>query len=176
MVRFSLRHACARLLAVTVALSGLALVQGGVVSAQGFKWWQSDTYKRELGLTADQSRRLEEIFQSALPTLRAQKRVLDHAEAEFERLIERGDDTTVMDQVGRVEVARAELNKTRALMLLRMRRSMTTDQWLKFGALHQAEESERRAVQGRGHKAPDGKDPKTAVPGPGAPGPDGRTK
>jgi Spy/CpxP family protein refolding chaperone len=133
------------------------LLAGPSTWAQGFKWWQADHYRRELGLTSEQSRRLEETFQGALPSLRTQKKVLDQAEAEFERLIERGDDTTVMDQVGRVEVARAELNKTRALMLLRMRRTMTTDQWVKFGALHEAEEAERRAAQARGHQSPESK-------------------
>jgi len=36
------------------------------------------------------------------------------------------------------------MNKTRALMLLRMRRALTTDQWVKLGALHQADDRERR--------------------------------
>jgi Spy/CpxP family protein refolding chaperone len=159
-------------------LVALLLCASGA-SAQGFKWWQSDTYRRELGLTLDQSRRLEDIFQAALPSLRSQKRVLDQAEAEFERLIERGDDTTVMDQVGRVEVARAELNKARALMLLRMRRTLTTDQWIKFGALHQAEETERRAAQGRGHKNPQSGSPETSSPenrSQASPGRNGRAK
>jgi Spy/CpxP family protein refolding chaperone len=114
-------------------------------SAQGFKWWNSEQYKRELGLTTDQSRRLEEIFQRALPTLRTYKKSLDDAEASFNKLVERGDDTAVMDQVGRVETARAELNKTRTMMLLKMRRALTTDQWVKLGALHQANERERKA-------------------------------
>ena len=35
------------------------------LGAQG-KWWQSDRHKRELGLTPEQSRRLEEIFQAAV--------------------------------------------------------------------------------------------------------------
>ena len=111
--------------------------------AQGFKWWQSDLYKRELGLTAEQSRRLEDIFQAAAPNLRVQKKALDQAEIEFERLVEKGDDGAVMEQVGRVEIARAELNKSRTMMLLRMRRALTTDQWAKFTALHQAAERER---------------------------------
>ena len=122
------------------------------VAAQGFKWWQSDLYKRELGLTAEQSRRLEEIFQAAAPTLRVQKKALDSAEAEFERLVEKGDDSAVMEQVGRVETARAELNKSRTMMLLRMRRSLTTDQWAKFTALHQAAERERTKQDDRGSK------------------------
>ena len=120
------------------------------VGAQGFKWWQSDLYKRELGLTAEQSRRLEEIFQAAAPTLRAQKKALDKAEAEFEHLVEKGDDGAVMEQVGRVEIARAELNKSRTMMLLRMRRALTTDQWAKFTALHQAAERDRAKQDERG--------------------------
>jgi Spy/CpxP family protein refolding chaperone len=131
------------LLAVIVSLAGPA-------AGQGFKWWQSDVYKRELGLTAEQSRRLEDIFQAAAPDLRVQKRALDQAEAEFERLVEKGDDGAVMEQVGRVEIARAELNKSRTMMLLRMRKALTTDQWAKFTALHQATERERASQTERG--------------------------
>ena len=124
-------------------ICALVLLTAGPIHAQGFKWWQSDRYKTELMLTADQSRRLEEIFQNALPTLRAQKKTLDGAEAELERLVQRGDDSAVMSQVARVESARAELNTSRTLMLLKMRRLLTSDQWVKFGALHQALERER---------------------------------
>jgi len=114
------------------------LVMAGTASAQGFKWWKSDQYKRELGLTGDQSKRLEDIFQAALPNLRSHKKLLDDAEASFNQLVERGDDKAVMEQVSRVELARGELNKTRTIMLLKMRRTLTTDQWVKLGALHQA--------------------------------------
>jgi Spy/CpxP family protein refolding chaperone len=117
------------------------------VDAQGFKWWQNERYRAELGLTADQSKRLEEIFQSTAPTLRTQKKAFDAAETEFGRLVENGNDSAVMEQVLNVEAARAELNKTRALMLLRMRRALTTDQWVKLGAMHQADERERKQSQ-----------------------------
>ena len=113
-------------------------------SAQGFKWWQDDQFKRELGLTTEQSARLEEIFQKSLPGLRRQKEALDRAQAEFDRLVERGDDATVMEQVSAVEGARAELNKARTIMLLRMRRSLTTDQWAKFTALHERDRDRGR--------------------------------
>jgi Spy/CpxP family protein refolding chaperone len=118
---------------------------------QAFKWWHSEHFKRELGLTKEQTRRLEEIFESAVPTLRVQKKALDEAEATFERLFELGDDATVMEQVGHVESARAELNKSRTMMLLRMRRVLTTDQWAKFTALHQAAERERGRSHEGGH-------------------------
>ena len=71
------------------------------------------------------------------------------AESEFERLVERGDDGSVMDQVERVEAARAELNKSHTMMMLRMRRVLTTDQWAKFTAMHQAAERERNQANGR---------------------------
>lgn len=114
--------------------------QGKAATTQGFKWWQSAPYKKELGLTAEQTRRIEEIFQQALPRLKVQKTILDEAEAKFERLVERGDDSTVMEQVNVVEAARAELNKTRTLMLLDMRKVLTRDQWAKFTAMHKATE------------------------------------
>jgi Spy/CpxP family protein refolding chaperone len=125
----------------------LALLASVSVDAQGFKWWQNERYRAELGLTADQSKRLEEIFQSTAPTLRTQKKAFDAAETEFGRLVENGNDSAVMEQVLNVEAARAELNKTRALMLLRMRRALTTDQWVKLGAMHQADERERKQSQ-----------------------------
>jgi Spy/CpxP family protein refolding chaperone len=119
--------------------------------AQG-KWWQSEKFTRELGLTQEQSRRLEEIFQAALPTLREKNKALAKAEIELEALIERGGDQEVMEHLNHVENARAELNKSRTLMLLRMRKVLTSDQWAKFTALHQASERER-AQHNNGAKA-----------------------
>jgi Spy/CpxP family protein refolding chaperone len=102
-----------------------------------------------LRLTPEQSKRLEEVFQAAVPTLKSLKKSLDQAESEFERLVERGDDGSVMDQVERVEAARAELNKSHTMMMLRMRRVLTADQWAKFTAMHQAAERERNRSNGR---------------------------
>jgi Spy/CpxP family protein refolding chaperone len=107
------------------------------------KWWQSEEYKRELRLTTEQSKRLEDVFQAAVPTLKSLKKALDQAESEFERLLERGDDGSVMDQVERVEAARAELNKSHTLLMLKMKRVLTTEQWTKFNAMHQTAERER---------------------------------
>ena len=125
-----------------VVLTAAILLIASPVLAQG-KWWQSEKFTRELMLTPEQSKRLEDTFQAALPTLRAQKKALDKAETELEALVERGGDNAVMEHLNHVEFARAELNKSRTLMLLRMRRVLTTDQWAKFTALHQAEERAR---------------------------------
>ena len=113
--------------------------------AQRGKWWQDERFRRELSLTAEQSVRLEEIFQKTLPTLRQRMQALDRAEEQFDRLVEKGDDSSVLEYVGIVEAARAEVNKTRTVMLLRMRRSLTADQWAKFTALAEQRNRERAA-------------------------------
>jgi Spy/CpxP family protein refolding chaperone len=127
--------------AVLVAVAFPAAGQG--------KWWQSEEYKRELKLTLEQSKKLEEVFQASVPTLKSLKKALDQAESEFERLLERGDDGSVMDQVERVEAARAELNKQHTLTMLRMKRVLTTEQWARFNAMHQTAERERTRSSAR---------------------------
>lgn len=122
---------------VAATVVGAAILSTPDVSAQGFKWWQSDTFVRELGLTTDQSTKIEAIFQATLPVLRRQKDALDRAEADFNQTIEASDDAQVMAQVGVVEAARSELNKSRTMMLLRMRRVLTPDQRVKFVMLQQ---------------------------------------
>jgi Spy/CpxP family protein refolding chaperone len=113
----------------------LVLAFSPQVAAQGFKWWQTERFIKELGLTGEQTRRLEEIFQKALPGLKAQKSALDAAETRFAQLIESGD-SAAMEQINVVETARAELNTSRALMLWNMRQVLTRDQYVKFTALH----------------------------------------
>ena len=115
--------------------------------AQRGKWWNDDRFRTELGLTPEQSTRLEAIFQKTQPVLRQRMQALDAAEEEFDRRVEKGDDTSVMDYVETVETARAELNKTRTVMLLRMRRSLTADQWAKFTAL--ADQRDRQRTPAR---------------------------
>ena len=128
----------------TVAL--MAICAAPVLAQRG-KWWQDERFRGELSLTAEQSTRLEEIFQKTQPTLRQQMQALDQAEEQFDRLVEKGDDASVLGYVGIVEAARAEVNKTRTVMLLRMRRSLTADQWAKFTAL--AEERRGGSTLGR---------------------------
>jgi len=130
-------------------VSFAVLVAVALPAAGQGKWWQSEEYIRELRLTPEQSKKLEEVFQASVPTLKSLKKTLDQAESEFERLLERGDDGSVMDQVERVEAARAELNKSHTMMMLRMKRVLTTEQWTKFNAMHQTAERERTRSNAR---------------------------
>ncbi|MBM3820470.1 MAG: periplasmic heavy metal sensor [Acidimicrobiia bacterium] len=131
------------------AMAALVLVFAVPAAAQRGKWWQNDRFVKELGLTPEQSTRLEEIFQKHQPTLRQRMDSLEQAERAFDHVVETGDDKTVMSQVDVVEAARAELNKTRTMMLLRMRRSLTADQWAKFTALAQNDRNRGPRPPGR---------------------------
>lgn len=111
------------------------------------RWWQSEPYKKELGLTPDQTRKLEEIFQAAVPNQKPLKKALDEAEALFERLVEQGDKKTAAEQINRVIAARAELMKSHSLMLLEMRFVLTPQQWTKLGALQLKANDKQRAVE-----------------------------
>jgi Spy/CpxP family protein refolding chaperone len=136
---------------ICLTLSLLALLVWAPASeAQSFKWWKTDRFLKELKLTPDQSTRIEAVFQAAQPALRAQKRALDKLEDELSNMIH---DTTVdeaeLEQfIGRVESARADLSKTRTLMLVHMRRILSAEQSNK---LHTLFEQNERQQRGRPH-------------------------
>ena len=131
-----------RRFAATLAI--LLLVSGSAF-AQGFKWWMSDQYKRELNLTTEQSRKLEEIFQASLPALRNQKKALDDAEKQFQQAMERENYSAVMEKVDQLEATRATLNRTRTMMLVNMRKLLTTEQWIRLDAMYQAQQAAEKS-------------------------------
>ena len=106
--------------------------------AQSFKWWQSERFQKELALSADQITRLEAIYQTTVPTLRAQKTALEKYEDKLSKVISdsNSDEAKVLQTADRVEATRTELSKTRTLMLFRMRRILTDEQNAKMKQLH----------------------------------------
>lgn len=134
-----------RKLVVALVLAAAAFWMAEPAPAQGFKWWQSERFQKEMSLTPEQINRLDEIFQASLPALRAQKRALDKLEDELSQMIgeARVGEPEIEAFVERVEAARAELSKTRTLQLYRMRRVLSADQQKKMKALHDEWERER---------------------------------
>ena len=127
----------------------LVLAVPAVAGAQGFKWWQSDKFKTDLALAPDQISRLEEVYQGLRPKLTAGKEELDRLETGLSKLIAEGvaPEGDVMKVVDQVEHSRAELAKTRTLMIYRMHQILTVDQREKMNALHERWEQERRQVR-----------------------------
>jgi Spy/CpxP family protein refolding chaperone len=118
----------------------------------GFAWWKDAQFQRELGLSADQSARIDAIFQDAISQLRPKKEELDKQEELLSQQIAAGaDEMLVTKQVDKVEAIRAHMNKMRTLMLLKERQVLSPDQRVKLSKLHeQWERDHRRPGRGRG--------------------------
>ena len=139
-----------RKLFICLTLSLLALSVTTPASAQRFRWWTDEKFVRELSLTADQSARIEGVFQAAQPALRAQSRALSMLESELSKLVQeaRIEESELEHFTVKVEAARADLAKTRTMMIYRIRRIMTREQHIKLEKLFDEREKERR---GKGH-------------------------
>ena len=132
------------LLALAAPLSGQSF---------GFAWWKDAQFQKDLSLTADQSARIDGVFQSAITQLRQKKVELDEQEAELSRLIAgNADEGGVVRQVDKVEAIRGALNKTRTLMLLRMRQVLTPEQRVILNKLHEQWDKDHGRARGEGRK------------------------
>jgi Spy/CpxP family protein refolding chaperone len=102
-----------------------------------FAWWKSEPFKKELGISADQSSRIERIWDSTRLELRQEWDELSRLEEKFSRLIQNDADEAVLArQIDRVETARANTNKTRSLMLVQMLKVLTPDQRSRFNTVY----------------------------------------
>ena len=118
-----------------------------------FPWWKDAQFTKDLSLTADQSARIDRVFQSTIALLRQKKEELDLQEAELSKLIAgNADESVVTRQVDRVEGIRASLNKTRTLMLLRMRQVLSPDQRIILNKLSEQWEQDHRRPHGDAKK------------------------
>jgi Spy/CpxP family protein refolding chaperone len=128
-----------RRLSAVVLIAGVAVVDLGAVQArQPFFWWRSEEIQRELKLTADQISRIDKIFESTRPELRQEMDELNRYDAKLQKLIETSTDEGLLArQIDRVETARANLNKTRSLMITRMRLVLSPEQRQRFKVVYE---------------------------------------
>lgn len=141
----------ARLGGVVLALTAIAAPAQS--QSFGFPWWRDAQFQRDLVLTTDQSAKIDAVFQQTIPLLREKKAELDAQEEELSRMIAANSEEAVVTlQVDRVESIRADMNKTRTLMLLRMRRVLSREQRVKLNQLHDQWEKERRRDRDRGDR------------------------
>ena len=95
------------------------------------RWWMDPALVQRLGLTADQQKRIDTLFQQNRLKLIDLSAGVQKEEATLEPLLEadRPDESQVLAQIDRVAQARAELEKANARMLLGFRSVLTLDQW-----------------------------------------------
>ncbi len=157
---------------ICLVLSMLAPALATPALAQGFKWWQMERFQKELTLTTEQVARIEGIYQSTEPLLRAQKTAVDKYEEKLSKTITdpKSDEPAVVQAIDRLEAARSEVSRTRNLMLFRIRRVLSEEQNLKMRAMHEHDRAERerrnkgdrnnndRTNNNRSNKGPGGND------------------
>lgn len=100
------------------------------------RWWMDPALVQRIGLTSDQQKRIDTLFQQNRLKLIDLSAALQKQEAILEPLLEadRPDESQVVAQIDRIAQARAELEKANARMLLGFRSVLTLDQWKKLEA------------------------------------------
>lgn len=117
------------------------------------KWWKDEAIMKELGLSISQCNKVDQIWESTVPSLRAAYEEMEGLEAELSRLIRENtaDEKVVALQIDRVEALRSQINKARTLMLYRMHRVLNAAQ---HQALTKIMDARRQARERRDGKRP----------------------
>jgi periplasmic protein CpxP/Spy len=98
-------------------------------------WWRDPEWVKNLGLTTDQQKKMDDAWQQYRLKLIDLNASLEKEELLLEPLIESvrpEDQPKIMGQIDRIADARAELEKANARMLLGMRQVLTQEQWSKL--------------------------------------------
>jgi Spy/CpxP family protein refolding chaperone len=105
-------------------------MRGGLQLGPPGRWWDDKEFAQELGLTAAQARRMDEIFQANRETLLRLYRSVQHEESTLEQLTTGNHlgEEQIFQQIDRVSGAHAALEKASAHMLLEIRKQMTAEQ------------------------------------------------
>lgn len=118
-------------------------------------WWADEKSKKELGLTPDQVKQIDDIYNSAKDELSADREAYDRERKELDKMIAESklERWVVQRQIDKMETARSTMNKLWFMTLYRMHQQLTPDQRLK---LQQMADRDR----GRGGRGGDLRDPK----------------
>lgn len=101
-------------------------------------WWKSPDVATKIGLTADQQKKIDDIFLQSRVALIDMHASLAKEQLLLEPLLSANpvDQTKALAQIDKIAETRASLEKTVAKMLLSIRGVLTPDEWTKLQALH----------------------------------------
>ena len=137
-------------------------LRGMMMPGPAGKWWDNPELARRLNLTADQQKKMDDVFQQNRLRLIDLHAALEKEEAILEPLIEAPspDDAKALPQIDRVAQARAELEKANARLLLGLRHVLAPEQWKML-------DSEQHGPHGPdGHGGPGAQPPTPRAPMP----------
>ena len=124
---------------------------------QRFKWWLKAETKKELRLTDQQSKKIDEIWEATAPKLREKWHELEKLQDALDKTIKDGtaDVAAVSQQVEKVERQRAEHNTLRMVMIYRMHLVLTPEQRVKVDAIRAKMEADRKRQDEERRKSKD---------------------
>jgi len=110
--------------------------RGGPMGRGMGRWWKNPEMVEKLGVTADQQKKMDDIFQQHRLKLIDVTAAVEREEVTLQPMMEadQPDEARIVAQIDKVAQARAELEKANARMLLGIRRVLTPDQWKKLQA------------------------------------------
>lgn len=120
-----------------------------------WKWWINTEHRKELGITDDQSRHIDQIFESMFPPQRAKAREADRLEDELSKILKdaTADVAMVAAKVEHLEKLHAERRAMRTMMLYRINQVLTPDQRVRLeNFLKKREANRRRQSERTDHK------------------------
>jgi len=100
------------------------------------RWWSDPDVAQRIGLTSDQQKKMDELFQQSRLKLIDLSAAVQKQEAVLEPLLaaDPPDEPKILSQIDRIAQARGELEKANARMLLGLRSLLTQEQWKKLQA------------------------------------------
>jgi Spy/CpxP family protein refolding chaperone len=122
-------------------------VAAEAAKAKNHKWWRSPEMRAEFGITDDQSVQLEAVFQSFVAALKSGMTDVDRYQKEVSKLMAapQVSEVDVIQAINRLEAAKADLGRTRSLMLFRMYRLLTPEQRSKVKRWHEQKDAAANA-------------------------------
>lgn len=95
------------------------------------KWWDNPEMAKKLGLSADQQKKMDDIFQQQRLKLIDLHAAVAREEATLDPLMQAAqlDDSKILPQIDRIAQARADLEKADARLQLSLRHILTPEQW-----------------------------------------------
>jgi len=109
---------------------------GGLQTGLADLWWKNPAAVQYLGLTADQQKKMDDVFQQSRSILMNLNYTLEREEKRLEGLVaEPLDEGAITAQIDRAAQARAELEKANGRMLLGIRKQLTPEQWGKLNQI-----------------------------------------
>jgi hypothetical protein len=109
-------------------------------------FWRNVEFSKTVGLTADQQKKMEEVFQQNRLRLIDLNASLAKEESVLRSLIadlRPDEEPRVLGQIDRVAEVRTELERTNSRMLLGLRQALTQEQWSKLSTSRPAPEGNR---------------------------------